>query len=116
MQPPKPLSVQNNELDNVDLFFASLAKTVKKLPQYEQARLKMSIGNLVFQAELNYTSPIIQPQVITVTMPQPLPVLTFSTNSYSHDSGSLQSPSTDHFLPHIEDDATSNVPISLLNL
>lgn len=45
-----------NELDETDLFFSSMAKIVKKLPRYEQAQLRMQIGSLVGNAELRYIS------------------------------------------------------------
>lgn len=41
-----------NELDETDLFFNSMAKIVKKLPRYEQAQLRMQISSLVGNAEL----------------------------------------------------------------
>lgn len=41
-----------NELDETDLFFNSIAKIVKKLPRYEQVQLRMQISSLVGNAEL----------------------------------------------------------------
>jgi len=41
-----------NELDETDLFFNSMAKIVKKLPRYEQVQLRMQISSLVGNAEL----------------------------------------------------------------
>lgn len=103
MQPPRPPAVPD---DDIDLFFKSLAKSVKRLPQNEQVRLKMGISNLVFEAELKNISPVTQSQVITITMPQSSPVLSSSVlsssaNSYSIDSESfVQSPSSEHYFPH----------------
>jgi len=39
-----------NELDETDLFFNSMAKIVKKLPRYEQVQLRMQISSLVGNA------------------------------------------------------------------
>lgn len=38
--------------DENDLFFKSMAKIVKKLPQYDQAQLRVRIGSLVGNAEI----------------------------------------------------------------
>ncbi|XP_073952108.1 uncharacterized protein [Choristoneura fumiferana] len=43
-------------LDETDLFFSSMAKIVKKLSRYEQAKLRMQIGSLVGNAELRHIS------------------------------------------------------------
>ncbi|VVC96973.1 unnamed protein product [Leptidea sinapis] len=48
-------STQNDVLNETDLFFSSMAKIVKKLPRYEQAQLRMQIGELVGNAELRYS-------------------------------------------------------------
>lgn len=45
-----------NELDETDLFFNSMAKIVKKLPRYEQVHLRMQISSLVGNAELRNIS------------------------------------------------------------
>lgn len=45
-------STSANELDEIDLFFNSMAKIVKKLPRYEQVQLRMQISSLVGNAEL----------------------------------------------------------------
>lgn len=50
---PKPVQ---NESDETDLFFQSMAKIVKKLPRYEQAHLRLQIGSLIGNAELSYIS------------------------------------------------------------
>ena len=101
MRAPEPPAVLD---DDIDLFFRSLAKSVKRLPQNEQVRLKMNISNLVFEAELRNITPVTQSQIITVTMPQPSPVLSSSANSYSINSESfIQSPSSEHYYPHIEE-------------
>nr|XP_034836204.1 uncharacterized protein LOC117992588 [Maniola hyperantus] len=49
----KPLE---DELDENDLFFSSMAKIVKKLPRYEQVHLRMQIGSIVGNAELSHIS------------------------------------------------------------
>ncbi|RVE51288.1 hypothetical protein evm_004092 [Chilo suppressalis] len=46
-------STQNGLHEN-DLFFAAMAKIVKKLPPYEQIQLRMQIGSLVGNAELRH--------------------------------------------------------------
>ncbi|XP_017481751.1 PREDICTED: uncharacterized protein LOC108370844 isoform X2 [Rhagoletis zephyria] len=45
-------SVEWDKSDDIDLFFFSMSKTVKKLPYCEQVQLKKEISCLVFQAEL----------------------------------------------------------------
>lgn len=45
-------STPANELDEIDLFFNSMAKIVKKLPRYEQVQLRMQISSLVGNVEL----------------------------------------------------------------
>lgn len=89
--------------DDIDLFFQSLAKTVKKLPKDEQVRLKMSIGNLVFEAELRNISPRSQSQVITVAVPDPSPALS-SSASYSNETF-IQTESEQHYFPHNEENS-----------
>jgi hypothetical protein len=42
--------------DDTDLYFASTAKIVKKLPLQEQVRLRLEIGNLIGNAELAFYS------------------------------------------------------------
>ncbi|KAJ8937879.1 hypothetical protein NQ318_021104 [Aromia moschata] len=42
--------------DENDLFFASMAQIVKKLPKASQARLRMNIANLVGNAEIEHLS------------------------------------------------------------
>jgi hypothetical protein len=42
--------------DETDLYFASMAKIVKKLPLQEQVRLRLEIGNLIGNAELAFYS------------------------------------------------------------
>ncbi|XP_050302757.1 uncharacterized protein LOC126740673 [Anthonomus grandis grandis] len=44
--------------DENDLFFASIAKITSKLPKIVQARLRMQIGNLVGNAEIEHLSPL----------------------------------------------------------
>ncbi|XP_054086480.1 uncharacterized protein LOC105217639 [Zeugodacus cucurbitae] len=48
----RPHAVGVDGYDDIDLFFLSMAKTVKKLPHHEQVYLKKNISNLVFEAEL----------------------------------------------------------------
>ncbi|XP_067642230.1 uncharacterized protein [Eurosta solidaginis] len=50
-QPSPIMEIDKN--DDIDLFFLSMAKTVKKLKLHEQIKLKQNICNLVFDAELN---------------------------------------------------------------
>lgn len=45
-----------NELDEIDLFFNSMSKIVKKLPWYEQVHLRMQILSSVSNAELRNIS------------------------------------------------------------
>lgn len=52
---PKETPAQN-ELDETDLFFNSIAKIVKKLSRYEQVQLRMQISSLVGNAELRSIS------------------------------------------------------------
>ncbi|KAK9738865.1 hypothetical protein QE152_g9458 [Popillia japonica] len=40
--------------DQTDLFFASIAKIVKKLPPQEQIRLRLEVGTLIWNAELAF--------------------------------------------------------------
>jgi hypothetical protein len=42
--------------DETDLYFASMAKIVKKLPLQEQVMLRLEIGNLIGNAELAFYS------------------------------------------------------------
>lgn len=42
------------ELDDTDLFFLSMGKTIKKLPRMDQAKIKLLLSNAVFQAQINY--------------------------------------------------------------
>lgn len=44
------------EQDVNDLFFASMAKMVKKLPEMQQSRIRMQIGNIVGNAEIEFLS------------------------------------------------------------
>lgn len=46
------LTVELDKNYDIDLFFLSMAKTVKKLPYPNEALLKKDISDLVFQAEL----------------------------------------------------------------
>ncbi|KAF5289940.1 hypothetical protein FQA39_LY14949 [Lamprigera yunnana] len=70
MRPTEPPVIQSNVPDDdIDLFFPSFAKTVKKLSQNEQVHLKMGISKLVFEAELRNLSPVTQSLVMTITMP-----------------------------------------------
>lgn len=49
-------TVPQQDADENDLFFASMAKIVKKLPELTQAKLRMQIGTLVGNAELQHLS------------------------------------------------------------
>lgn len=44
----------NEEQDGTDLFFASMAQMVKKLPETEQIHLRLQIGTMVGNAQLRY--------------------------------------------------------------
>ncbi|KAF6209814.1 hypothetical protein GE061_015565 [Apolygus lucorum] len=59
MQILKQIAAKNsspNEMDENDLFFSSMAKSVKKLPPPEQARIRMEVGQLVGSAEVAHFS------------------------------------------------------------
>jgi hypothetical protein len=43
-----------DQFDETDHFFMSMAKIVKTLPRYEQAQLRMEISMLVGNAELQH--------------------------------------------------------------
>lgn len=106
MRPPEPPAIPH---DDLDLFFLSLAKTVKKLPQKEQVRLKMGISNLVFEAEMRNIPPDTESQVITVTIPDLSPGLSSPADSYSIESEiSIQSPSAQHYFPPIDKNSQSS--------
>lgn len=64
----------NNEDEN-ELFFASMAKIVKKLPKSIQAKLRMDIGNLIGNAEIEF---------LTSGNSQPLSTESCSTSSFRH--------------------------------
>ncbi|XP_055539777.1 uncharacterized protein LOC129726749 [Wyeomyia smithii] len=49
--PPRPDSAYAN-LDEIDLFFCSMAKTTKTLPAIEQAKVKLQVSQIVFQAQI----------------------------------------------------------------
>uniref|UniRef100_A0A0K8VEP8 BESS domain-containing protein n=1 Tax=Bactrocera latifrons TaxID=174628 RepID=A0A0K8VEP8_BACLA len=53
----RSIVVETNGYDDMDLFFLSMAKTVKKLPLHLQVHLKRKICNLVFEAELKELKP-----------------------------------------------------------
>nr|XP_036221226.1 uncharacterized protein LOC106626956 isoform X3 [Bactrocera oleae] len=53
----RSIVVETNGHDDMDLFFLSMAKTVKKLSHHEQVHLKRKICNLVFEAELKHLKP-----------------------------------------------------------
>lgn len=44
------------EQDVNDLFFASMAKMVKKLPEMQQSKIRMQISNIVGNAEIEFLS------------------------------------------------------------
>lgn len=43
---------ESKNLDEVDMFYLSMAKTVKRLPQLEQAKIRMALCQLVSEAEI----------------------------------------------------------------
>ncbi|KAJ2945961.1 hypothetical protein O0L34_g4879 [Tuta absoluta] len=62
---PKP----EDELDENDHFFCSMAKIVKKLPRHDQAHLRMQIGSLIGNAELRYLSNGVAPSSEYTSVP-----------------------------------------------
>ncbi|KAF5275806.1 hypothetical protein FQA39_LY06666 [Lamprigera yunnana] len=105
IRPTEPPAVQS---DDIDLFFLSLAKAVKKLPQNEQIHLKMGISKLVFETERRNLSLVTQSQLMTVTIPDPSPVQSSFANSYSNESETvIQSPFAPHYFPHINENLRS---------
>lgn len=48
------LAITNKEQDDIDLFFASIVQTVKRLSPDVRAELKLEIANLVGRAELKF--------------------------------------------------------------
>lgn len=46
----------DKELDENDLFFNSMSKIIKKLPQKKQAILRLQIANIVGEAEIEFLS------------------------------------------------------------
>ncbi|KAF6207094.1 hypothetical protein GE061_018333 [Apolygus lucorum] len=59
MQILKQIAAKNSspyEMDENDLFFSSMAKSVKRLPPPEQARIRMEVGQLVGSAEVAHFS------------------------------------------------------------
>jgi hypothetical protein len=59
-QNPPTVSHSKCEHDECEMFFLSLAKTVKKLAPLEQVEVKMGVSEIVFLAELNSTKSIAQ--------------------------------------------------------
>ncbi|XP_011202273.2 uncharacterized protein LOC105225489 [Bactrocera dorsalis] len=53
----RSIVVETNGHDDMDLFFLSMAKTVRKLQHHVQVHLKRKICNLVFEAELKDLNP-----------------------------------------------------------
>ncbi|XP_039961370.1 uncharacterized protein LOC120775303 isoform X1 [Bactrocera tryoni] len=53
----RSIVVETNGHDDMDLFFLSMSKTVRKLPHHVQVHLKRKICNLVFEAELKDLKP-----------------------------------------------------------
>ncbi|XP_077284758.1 uncharacterized protein LOC143910240 [Arctopsyche grandis] len=43
----------NSATDEIEMFFLSIARTVKQLPKEQQIRIKMSVSQLVYEAELS---------------------------------------------------------------
>ncbi|KAF5298136.1 hypothetical protein FQA39_LY02560 [Lamprigera yunnana] len=64
--------------DETDLFFASMAKIVKKLPECERVRLRMEIDILVGSSELKY--------LMRINDIRPTSTATTSSSSSSNDS------------------------------
>jgi hypothetical protein len=60
IQNPPTISHSTCEHDECEMFFLSLAKTIKKLAPAEQVKVKMGVSKIVFLAELNSTKNITQ--------------------------------------------------------
>jgi len=65
---PKVPTVFEN-MDETDIFFLSIYKMTKQLPQVEQAKIKLLLSNSVLQPEIRNTS------TPTVSLPIPSPNL-----------------------------------------
>lgn len=63
---PKVPTVFEN-MDETDIFFLSMSKMTKQLPQVEQAKIKLLLSNSVLQADIRNTS------APTVSLPIPSP-------------------------------------------
>ncbi|KAF5274627.1 hypothetical protein FQR65_LT13798 [Abscondita terminalis] len=101
------IAQNNRHTDEIDLFFQSLARTVKKLPQEEQVKLKIGLGRMVFEAELRNISSSTQPPIIT-TIPRPSPVASSSANSYSTDNEIfVQSPPAQTYYSYLDENLQS---------
>ncbi|KAL1509994.1 hypothetical protein ABEB36_004654 [Hypothenemus hampei] len=48
----RPTSENGNNLDETDMFYLSMSKTVKRLPQIEQAKIRMKLCQLIYEAEI----------------------------------------------------------------
>lgn len=89
------------EQDINDLFFASMAKIVKKLPEIQQSKIRMYIGNYVGNAEIEFLSGhTSQPPS------RPLSGLSYSTssNSYNETMEYLSPPSAPQEIQELPND------------
>lgn len=91
---PKVPTVFEN-MDETDIFFLSMSKMIKQLPQVEQAKIKLLLSNSVLQAEIRNTS------APTVSLPIPSPILSEAATSSSQYSTMSSEESQLHYKPTI---------------
>lgn len=91
---PKVPTVFDN-MDETDIFFLSMSKMTKQLPQVEQAKIKLLLSNSVLQAEIRNTS------APTVSLPFPSPNLSEAATSSSQYSAISSEESQLHYKPTI---------------
>lgn len=91
---PKVPTVFGN-MDETDIFFLSMSKMTKQLPQVEQAKIKLLLSNYVLQAEIRNTS------APAVSLPISSPNLSEAATSSSHYSTISSEESQLHYKPTI---------------
>jgi len=80
----KPEATLFENMDETDLFFLSMSKMTKQLPQVEQAKIKLALSNSVLQAEIrNTTKTIIYP------VPPEIAASSFQYSSISHEKSQI---------------------------
>ncbi|XP_058467042.1 uncharacterized protein LOC131439945 [Malaya genurostris] len=52
LERPRPSGSAYHDLDEIDMFFQSMAKSTKTLPPVEQAKVKLLVSQAVFQAQI----------------------------------------------------------------